>query len=421
MMSRRAIQHAIPAGMFTSHETSAHTEVTRREAPLADAFDRLAEEGTAPLVMTGCLERWPLASELWKAGTPTAQIAVLERLIGHRKLHYTTIAPEQRGHLGYAADGTGTNFTFTSGGKVPFSQFAAALRATLAGPQGGAVYMQSAPLGGFPELLPQVPDLPYLAGGAEGYRQLWIGSGGHVVNLHFDPTHNLIAMLTGRKRVTLVPPDNMASMYPAPLDCRLGDAIGSQVTLLAPDVQKFPRAPGELAKAQVATLEPGDVLYIPPMWWHHVESFGLNVMLNKWVLPVSATRFTDITANIVRGILIFDDIPAIVRLRYRDFYHATLFASDAPPPAPPAVEDPATARLLQPVHRHVLDTWRVLRGVPPSLRTRLPQLYDYYVFQVDGPPALSTTSPTGFRRKLRLYAAVVGAMRAVRSLGRRAD
>jgi hypothetical protein len=54
--------------------------------------------------------------------------------------------------------------------------------------------------------------------------------------------------------------------------------------------------------------------------------------------------------------------------------------------------------------------------VPAALRSRLPQLYDYYVFQVDGPPALSATDAPGFRRRLRLYAALTGAMRAVQSL-----
>lgn len=266
--------------------------------------------------------------------------------------------------------------------------------------------MQSAPLGGFPELLPQLPDPPYLTTGPEGYRQLWIGSGGHVVNLHFDPTHNLVAMLAGRKRFTLIPPDSMGSMYPAPLDCRLGDAIGSQVTLLQPDFNRHPRARQELAKAIVAEIGPGEMLYVPPMWWHHVESFGLNVMTNKWVLPVSAGRFTDLTVDIVRGLLLFERLPQDERLRLRDIYSPALFAS-APLPA---------AAKGTRADRHLRKTWRLLRDVPPALRRRLPPLYDYYVFQVDGPPALSHTNPAGFRRKLAIYAAVAGALRAVQSI-----
>jgi hypothetical protein len=151
------------------------------------------------------------------------------------------------------------------------------------------------------------------------------------------------------------------------------------------------------------------------MWWHHVESFGLNVMLNKWVLPVSAGHFTDLTVNVVRGMLLFDGIPKVVRRQYRDYYHAALFPPDAPPAAPPDASDPATAHLLKPIRRHARDTARVLRGVPPSLRARLPQLYDYYVFQADAAPALSGTDPAGFTRKLRLYAGIVGALRALQS------
>jgi hypothetical protein len=396
--------------------TFVHTEVPRVPAPAADEFNRMAANGSEPAVLTGCLQDWPLVRELQQAGNPDAEIAVLERLIGHRKVQYTTIAPEQHGQLGYTDDGSRTNFAFTSGKRVAFSRFGDALRATLADRRGGAVYMQSAPLRGFPELLPHVPDLQYLATAAEAYRQLWIGSGGHVVNLHFDPTHNLIAMLTGRKRVTLIPPDSMTNMYPAPLDVRLGDAIGSQVTLLAPDFARHPRAADELAKARVAILEPGEILYIPPMWWHHVESFGLNVMLNKWVLPVPAAHFTDLTVDLVRGMLLFSDIPRSLRLRYREAYAGALFGTAEPPASPPAAADAVTGRLLSRADRQMRDSCRVLRDVPPALRRRLPPLYDYYVFQVDGAPSLSNTDPAGFRRKLRLYAGAVSAIRAAQSI-----
>ena len=33
----------------------------------------------------------------------------------------------------------------------------------------------------------------------------------------------------------------------------------------------------------VADLEPGDAIYIPTLWWHHVRSHSpLNILLNYW-------------------------------------------------------------------------------------------------------------------------------------------
>ena len=57
----------------------------------------------------------------------------------------------------------------------------------------------------------------------------------------------------------------------------------SLVDFKNPDFQKFPRFKEALQNAQVAELEPGDALYLPTMWWHHVESLQpYNVLVNYW-------------------------------------------------------------------------------------------------------------------------------------------
>ena len=57
----------------------------------------------------------------------------------------------------------------------------------------------------------------------------------------------------------------------------------SLVDFDAPDFVRFPRFRDALATAQTAVLEPGDAIYIPGMWWHHVRSEApFNVLVNYW-------------------------------------------------------------------------------------------------------------------------------------------
>jgi hypothetical protein len=55
------------------------------------------------------------------------------------------------------------------------------------------------------------------------------------------------------------------------------------VDLHNPDFGTYPRFREALDTAQVAELEPGDALFIPSMWWHHVEALEpFNVLVNYW-------------------------------------------------------------------------------------------------------------------------------------------
>jgi hypothetical protein len=57
----------------------------------------------------------------------------------------------------------------------------------------------------------------------------------------------------------------------------------SLVDFHAVDEGRFPRFRRALDKAQVAELAPGDALYLPGMWWHHVEALDdVNLLINYW-------------------------------------------------------------------------------------------------------------------------------------------
>jgi hypothetical protein len=55
------------------------------------------------------------------------------------------------------------------------------------------------------------------------------------------------------------------------------------VPLEQPDLRRYPRFQHALAAAQSAELEPGDAVYIPYFWWHHVQSLDrFNTLVNYW-------------------------------------------------------------------------------------------------------------------------------------------
>lgn len=98
---------------------------------------------------------------------------------------------------------------------------------------------------------------------------------------HYDTTDNAIGILTGTKRVYLFPPHYTKQLKPYKITkncckfCSLPPArYGS-----------FPILPDDMTPI-VCDVRPGDVLYIPSGWWHHVVNVGMTAGISL-IFPTS--------------------------------------------------------------------------------------------------------------------------------------
>lgn len=88
---------------------------------------------------------------------------------------------------------------------------------------------------------------------------IWIGNR-TIASAHYDMSNNAAVCAVGRRRFTLFPPGQIGNLYPGPLAPTPGGQVVSMVDFAAPDLKRYPRFADAVAAAQVAELEPGDVL-----------------------------------------------------------------------------------------------------------------------------------------------------------------
>ncbi|MGC6522043.1 MAG: cupin-like domain-containing protein [Candidatus Micropelagos thuwalensis] len=131
----------------------------------------------------------------------------------------------------------------------------------------------------FENLLTETPS--YL--NEDQYRAgLWIGNKIQVP-LHNDFPNNVACVIGGRRKFTLIPPNQFENLYVGPIDFTPAGRAVSMVDLQNPDLDKYPKFAVALEHVLTAELSPGDIIYIPSMWWHAVEGLDdFNVMLNFW-------------------------------------------------------------------------------------------------------------------------------------------
>ncbi|MEP7243288.1 MAG: cupin-like domain-containing protein [Gammaproteobacteria bacterium] len=145
-------------------------------------------------------------------------------------------------------------------------------------------------------------DVAFAPHGFDPLASIWIGNRTRV-SCHQDAPTNLACCVVGRRRFTVFPPEQIANLYPGPLDPTPGGQAISMVDFAHPDFEKYPRFRHALAAAQVAEMEPGDALFLPSMWWHQVDSLSpFNVLINYWWS--TSPRFMGTPMNVLHHALL---------------------------------------------------------------------------------------------------------------------
>lgn len=158
--------------------------------------------------------------------------------------------------------------------------------------------------------------------------RIWVGTR-ITTPTHVDEWHNIGCVVAGRRRFTLFPPEQIANLYIGPLDFAPTGAAMSVVPLDNPDFQKYPRFRAALEAAQSAELGPGDAIYIPPLWWHHVESLEpFNVLVNYWWhgSALESAAADSAFDALLHGILSIRSLPPEIRSGWAAFFEHYLFA-----------------------------------------------------------------------------------------------
>jgi hypothetical protein len=230
-----------------------------------------------PVVLRGIAREWGLV----QAGSRSTQdaMAYLRGFDAGVPIQYSFGGPEIEGRPFYNDDFTRLNFEVRRG---LLAQVLDEITDHLQDARPPTYYIASLLIDRALPGFTQANDLGLAARGIEAPPSIWIGNR-VVASCHFDAPDNLACCAVGRRQFTLFPPEQIENLYPGPFEPTPGGQVVSVVDFDRPDFARYPRFRTALASARTALLEPGDVLFIPSMWWHHVRSLEpFNVLVNYW-------------------------------------------------------------------------------------------------------------------------------------------
>ena len=155
----------------------------------------------------------------------------------------------------------------------------------------------------------------------------WLGNRTRV-SAHFDYPDNVACVVAGTRRFTLFPPEQIKNLYVGPIDKTPSGQSISLVDFKYPDLEKYPRFAEAMASGLSCVCEPGDALFIPSMWWHHVESLSdFNMLVNYWWTPPVAGQASPSVA-LRHAMLAIRELPERQRAGWKALFEHYVFEAD---------------------------------------------------------------------------------------------
>ncbi|MEO5687698.1 MAG: cupin-like domain-containing protein [Burkholderiaceae bacterium] len=277
-----------------------------------------------PVVLEGLVHAWPAVQS--SAASPEAACAYLAGLDSGVEADAVLVPAGLAGRMFYEPDLSAFNFARRSLSVSAVLQQLARYSHFDSPP---SVALQCAHIAECLPTFEAANPMPLMD--ATVHPRLWLGNA-FLTPAHIDELDNLACVVAGHRRFTLFPPEQVRNLYIGPLDFTPAGAPISMVSLKSPDYERFPRFREALAAAVTADLGPGDALFIPAVWWHHVESFDVvNVLVNYWWQQASAGGGERVapTKALLHALLSIRHLPAAHRKGWAEVFSHFVFDAAA--------------------------------------------------------------------------------------------
>nr|WP_314546538.1 cupin-like domain-containing protein [uncultured Massilia sp.] len=302
--------------------------------PVADLVDKTVREigvhagaipdellrATEPYIVRGLARDWPLVQAA--RTSHEAGDAYLRRFYGDTTVHVLLGHPAIAGRFFYNEALDGFNYQSV---RARLDGILDELKVQAGQERPGAIYVGSTTIDTALPGLRSENDIDL--GGRDALASIWIGNRTRIA-AHYDLPDNIAVVAAGHRRFTLFPPDQLSNLYVGPIDFTPAGQPISMVDFHAPDWERYPRFRTALEHAQVAELGPGDALFIPSMWWHHVEALDrFNILVNYWWRQSPDWMDTP-TNSLMLALLTMRELPPAQRRAWQEMFRHYIFEPD---------------------------------------------------------------------------------------------
>ncbi len=274
-----------------------------------------------PYIVRGGFAHWPVVQAARQSDEALARY--LMGLYNGVRVGLFQLAPEARGRVFYA-DETLSSFNFNRY-SATLDQVLSGLLGVAQNPEPPALYVGSTTV---EAVMPEFLNANVLGlGERDALVSLWLGNRTRIA-AHYDLPDNLAVVAAGRRRFTLFPPEQIHNLYLGPLDPTPAGQPVSLVDFEQPDLARFPRFSRALEAAEVAEMEPGDALYIPSMWFHHVQGLApVNLLINAWWRQ-TPDHMDSPLATLRLALMTLRDLPEKERRVWQHHFQHFIFSAD---------------------------------------------------------------------------------------------